>query len=46
MLRQSLKAVVPQPQLLLAQAGIDPQERAEQLTPSDFARLAAILDRT
>ncbi len=45
MLRQSLKSVVAQPELLLAEAGIDPQERAERLTPADFARLAAILDR-
>ena len=45
MLRQSLKSLVAQPQLLLEVAGIDPQQRAEQLTPADFARLAAILDR-
>ncbi len=45
MLRQSLKSLVPQPELLLREAGIDPAERAERLTPADFARLAAILDR-
>ncbi len=45
MLRQSLKSLVPQPALLLAEAGIDPQERAERLSPADFARLAAVLDR-
>ncbi len=46
MLRQSLKGLVAQPALLLAEAGIDPEERAERLWPKDFARLAAILDRT
>ena len=45
MLRQSLKSLVPQPELLLREAGIDPAERAERLTPADFARLAASLDR-
>ena len=45
MLRQSLKSLVPQPLLLLAEAGIDPEERAERLSPADFARLAAVLDR-
>lgn len=44
MLRQSLKAVVAQPLLALAAVGIDPQRRAETLTPEDFARLAAVLD--
>ncbi len=44
MLRQSLKSIVPQPSLLLARAGIDPMQRAEDLTPSEFARLAALLD--
>lgn len=44
MLRQSLKALTPMPELLLAQAGIDPQQRAEQLTVADFASLAALLD--
>jgi len=33
------------PELLLAQAGIAPTERAERLTVEDFARLALILDR-
>ncbi|MFM9938785.1 MAG: 16S rRNA (adenine(1518)-N(6)/adenine(1519)-N(6))-dimethyltransferase RsmA [Hyphomicrobiaceae bacterium] len=44
-LRQSLKSLVAHPELLLAAAGIDPQERAERLTPAQFALLAAILDR-
>ncbi|MGD9783761.1 MAG: 16S rRNA (adenine(1518)-N(6)/adenine(1519)-N(6))-dimethyltransferase RsmA [Hyphomicrobiaceae bacterium] len=45
MLRQSLKALTPMPELLLAEANLSPQERAEQLTVDDFARLAQILDR-
>ena len=45
MLRQSLKQVTPMPELLLKEAGIEPTERAEQLTVADFARMAAILDR-
>lgn len=45
MLRQSLKNLVAMPELLLAQAGIAPTERAERLTVEDFARLALILDR-
>ena len=44
MLRQSLRALVPQPGLLLERAGIAPTARAETLTPTDFARLAQILD--
>ncbi len=45
MLRQSLKAVTAMPELLLAEAGLNPADRGERLTVSDFARLAAILDR-
>jgi len=44
MLRQSLKALTPMPELLLSRAGIDPQERAERLSVAQFATLAAILD--
>ena len=44
MLRQSLAGLTPLPELLLAKAGIEPTERAERLTPADFARLAAALD--
>jgi 16S rRNA (adenine1518-N6/adenine1519-N6)-dimethyltransferase len=43
MLRQSLKAVVPQPEFLLAKLAIAPEKRAEELTVSDFARIAAAL---
>ncbi len=44
MLRQSLKSLTPMPELLLREAGIDPQERAEQLTVADFARLAELME--
>lgn len=44
MLRQSLKAITPMPELLLRQAGIDPASRGETLSVSDFSRLALILD--
>ncbi len=45
MLRASLKQLTPFPELLLKQADIDPQKRAEQLSVDDFARLAAIVSR-
>jgi 16S rRNA (adenine1518-N6/adenine1519-N6)-dimethyltransferase len=44
MLRQSLKGVTAMPELLCAQAGVDPQLRAEALSVADLARLAATLD--
>ncbi len=40
MLRQSLKSLTPDTETLLAAAGIDPTERAEQLTTADFASLS------
>ncbi|MBG1232030.1 16S rRNA (adenine(1518)-N(6)/adenine(1519)-N(6))-dimethyltransferase RsmA [Aestuariivirga litoralis] len=40
MLRQSLKAVFPNPEDVLVSLGLDPTARAETLTVSDFARLA------
>lgn len=43
MLRQSLKMLTPMPELLLREAGIDPQQRAEQLTVADFAKLAELM---
>ena len=43
MLRQSLKSLTPMPELLLREAGIDPQLRAEQLTIANFARLAELM---
>jgi 16S rRNA (adenine1518-N6/adenine1519-N6)-dimethyltransferase len=33
------------PELLLREAGISPERRAEELTVSEFARLACALDR-
>ncbi len=45
MLRASLKQLTPMPELLLSEAGIDPQKRAEDLPVDAFATLAAILDR-
>ncbi|MCB1506569.1 MAG: 16S rRNA (adenine(1518)-N(6)/adenine(1519)-N(6))-dimethyltransferase RsmA [Hyphomicrobiaceae bacterium] len=45
MLRQSLKSLTPAPELLLREAGISPEERAERLTVEQFATLAAIVDR-
>lgn len=44
MLRQSLKGLDLDAAELLAAADIDPQQRAEQLTVADFARLAQLLD--
>ena len=43
MLRQSLKMLTPMPELLLREAGIDPQQRAEQLTVAEFAKLAELM---
>ena len=45
MLRQSLKSLVAMPEVLLAEAGIAPEERAERLTVAQFATMAAIIDR-
>jgi 16S rRNA (adenine1518-N6/adenine1519-N6)-dimethyltransferase len=44
MLRQSLKGLDIEPVELLTAAGIDPEQRAEQLMVADFARLAQLLD--
>ena len=44
MLRQSLKSLTPMPELLLKEAGISPEERAEQLTVAQFARLAQLME--
>jgi 16S rRNA (adenine1518-N6/adenine1519-N6)-dimethyltransferase len=46
MLRSSLKQLTPMAELLLREAGIDPQRRAEDLSVAEFANLAAILDRS
>jgi 16S rRNA (adenine1518-N6/adenine1519-N6)-dimethyltransferase len=45
MLRQSLKPLFPEPEALLAAAGIAPTLRGEALTVRDFARLAYVLER-
>lgn len=42
MLRASLKSLLPDPLPLLAEAGIDPELRAEQLAPGRFAALARL----
>ena len=43
MLRSSLKTLLPEPEALLAKAGIDPELRAEQVPVEGFARMAALL---
>ena len=43
MLRSSLKTITPQPEVLLRAAGIDSSWRAEQLSVTDFVRLAELL---
>jgi 16S rRNA (adenine1518-N6/adenine1519-N6)-dimethyltransferase len=45
MLRQSLKPLHPDPEALLAAAGIEPTLRGEALAVRDFARLAYVLER-
>jgi 16S rRNA (adenine1518-N6/adenine1519-N6)-dimethyltransferase len=44
MLRSSLKSLIPAPQDLLANLGIDANLRAEQLAVADFARIAQALE--
>ena len=43
MLRASLRTLVPDPETLLAAAGLDPEHRAEQVPVAGFARLASLL---
>ncbi len=45
MLRQSLKSLLPEPEALLAAAGIVPTLRGEALAVRDFARLAYVFER-
>ena len=45
MLRSSLKQLTAMPELLLREAAIEPERRAEDLSVSEFARLAHIIDR-
>jgi len=44
MLRASLRSLLPEPEALLGELGINPELRAEQLPVEAFARLAARLD--
>lgn len=44
MLRQSLRTLLPEPEPLLAKAGIDPQLRAEQVPVAGFATLAKLFE--
>lgn len=46
MLRSSLKQITPFPELLLKRADLAPERRAEDLSVSDFARLALVLDES
>jgi len=46
MLRASLKTLVPNPEQLLAAAGIAPDLRAERVPVRDFARLALVYERS
>ena len=46
MLRQSLRALGPDPQPILAEAGIDPAARAEEISVEGFVALANALDAT
>jgi 16S rRNA (adenine1518-N6/adenine1519-N6)-dimethyltransferase len=45
MLRAALKQLTPMPELLLAEAGIEPSRRAEELSVAEFVRLAAVWSR-
>ena len=46
MLRASLKSLVPEPEALLSELGVNPELRAEQIGVADFARIAARLSST
>ncbi|MGE0024538.1 MAG: 16S rRNA (adenine(1518)-N(6)/adenine(1519)-N(6))-dimethyltransferase RsmA [Hyphomicrobium sp.] len=46
MLRASLKTLVPNPEELLAAAGIAPELRAERVPVRDFAKLALVYERS
>lgn len=45
MLRQSLKQITAMPELLLREAGLDPEMRGERVTVHQFGQLAILLDR-
>jgi len=44
MLRRSLARVLPDPVATLEEAGIDPTSRAEELSPSDYLRVAEVMN--
>ncbi len=46
MLRSSLRGAFAEPESILAELGINPELRAEQLPVNDFARLAQVLGRS
>jgi 16S rRNA (adenine1518-N6/adenine1519-N6)-dimethyltransferase len=46
MLRVSLRQIAPDPEALLAEVGLDPQTRGEQVSVAAFATLAAALARS
>jgi len=46
MLRSSLKSLWPKPEAVLAEAGIDPSLRAEQIAIDDFLALAVCLEQS
>jgi len=45
MLRQSLRSLTAIPELLLREANLDPELRAERLTVAQFATLAALVEQ-
>ncbi|MGB8315344.1 MAG: 16S rRNA (adenine(1518)-N(6)/adenine(1519)-N(6))-dimethyltransferase RsmA [Aestuariivirga sp.] len=45
MLRSSLRGAFDAPEIILAELGINPEQRAEQLQVNDFARLAQVLGK-
>ena len=44
MLRRSLGSVFTDPVAVLTEAGLDPTDRAEDLEPSDYLRLAQVVE--
>lgn len=46
MLRSSLKQLVAEPEALLEAAGVAPEQRAEDISVKDFARLALVFERS
>ncbi len=44
MLRRSVRSVFEDPEAVLTEAGLDPTDRAEDLAPSDYLRLAEVVE--